>query len=231
MITASHNPAEYNGFKVQYDGRTLYGEELQELRTIIRSEDYEIGQGVLTALCPVDDYISMIKEKIKLAGRRLKVVADCGNGTAGFFAPRLLNELGCEVIPLYCDSDPDFPNHFPDPVKVENLRDLIAAVKENGADLGVAFDGDGDRLGVVDHKGNIIWGDQLMILFWREILPKYPGTNAIVEVKCSDTLVDEIRKLGGNPIFYKTGHSLIKAKMRETQCSFHGRDVRAHVFC
>lgn len=229
MITASHNPAEYNGFKVQYDGRTLYGEELQELRTIIRNGDYETGQGELTSQCPVDDYINMIKEKIKLAGRRLKVVADCGNGTASFFVPRLLSELGCEVIPLYCDSDPDFPNHFPDPVKTENLRDLIAAVKENGADLGVAFDGDGDRLGVVDQKGNIIWGDQLMILFWREILPKYPGTSAIVEVKCSDTLVDEIRKLGGNPIFYKTGHSLIKAKMRELNAVFTG-EMSGHMF-
>jgi len=229
MITASHNPAEYNGFKVQYDGRTLYGEELQELRDIIRNDDYECGRGELTEQSPVDDYISMIKEKIQLPGRRLKVVADCGNGTASFFAPRLLNELGCEVIPLYCDSDPEFPNHFPDPVKAENLRDLIAAVKENGADLGVAFDGDGDRLGVVDHKGNIIWGDQLMILFWREILPKYPGTNAIVEVKCSDTLADEIRKLGGNPIFYKTGHSLIKAKMRELNAVFTG-EMSGHMF-
>jgi len=229
MITASHNPAEYNGFKVQYDGRTLYGEELQELRTIIENEDYEAGQGELTEQSPVDDYINMIKEKIQLSGRRLKVVVDCGNGTAGFFAPRLLMELGCEVIPLYCDSDPDFPNHFPDPVKAENLRDLIAAVKENGADLGVAFDGDGDRLGVVDHQGNIIWGDQLMILFWREILPKYPGTDAIVEVKCSDTLVDEIKKLGGNPVFYKTGHSLIKAKMRELNAVFTG-EMSGHMF-
>jgi phosphomannomutase/phosphoglucomutase len=229
MITASHNPAEYNGFKVQYDGRTLYGEELQELRTIIKNEDYEIGQGELTVQCPVDDYVNMIKGKIKLTGRRIKVVTDCGNGTAGFLAPKLLDELGCEVIPLYCDSNPDFPNHFPDPVKTENLRDLIAAVQENGADLGVAFDGDGDRLGVVDHKGNIIWGDHLMILFWREILPKYPGTTAIVEVKCSDTLVDEIRKLGGNPIFYKTGHSLIKAKMRELNAVFTG-EMSGHMF-
>ncbi len=229
MITASHNPAEYNGFKVQYDGRTLYGEELQELRTIIKNEDYEIGQGELTVQCPVDDYVNMIKGKIKLTGRRIKVVTDCGNGTAGFLAPKLLDELGCEVIPLYCDSNPDFPNHFPDPVKTENLHDLIAAVQENGADLGVAFDGDGDRLGVVDHKGNIIWGDHLMILFWREILPKYPGTTAIVEVKCSDTLVDEIRKLGGNPIFYKTGHSLIKAKMRELNAVFTG-EMSGHMF-
>ncbi|NLY42537.1 MAG: phosphomannomutase/phosphoglucomutase [Clostridiaceae bacterium] len=229
MITASHNPAKYNGFKVQYDGRTLYGEELQEIKEMILRDDFESGQGKLTAQSPVQDYINMIKEKIKLEGRKLKVVVDCGNGTAGFFAPSLLRELGCEVIPLYCDSNPDFPNHFPDPVKPENLQDLIKAVKLNKADLGVGFDGDGDRLGVVDEQGNIIWGDMLMILFWREILPKYPGTTAIVEVKCSEVLVDEIRKLGGKPIIYKTGHSLIKAKMKELNAVFTG-EMSGHMF-
>lgn len=229
MITASHNPAKYNGFKVQYDGRTLYGEELQEIKGLILKEDFESGQGKLTAQAPVQDYISMVKDKIKLSGRRLKVVADCGNGTAGLFVPQLLKELGCEVIPLYCDSDPDFPNHFPDPVKPENLKELIKAVRDSRADLGVGFDGDGDRLGVVDDQGNIIWGDMLMILFWREILPKYPGAPAIVEVKCSETLVEEIRRLGGNPIFYKTGHSLIKAKMKELNAVFTG-EMSGHMF-
>lgn len=229
MITASHNPAEYNGFKVQYDGRTLYGDELQDMKRMIQEDDFESGQGKLTAHSPEKDYISMVKEKIKLPGRRLKVVADCGNGTAGLFAPNLLRELGCEVIPLYCDSNPDFPNHFPDPVKPENLKDLIKAVKLNDADLGVGFDGDGDRLGVVDDQGNIIWGDMLMILFWREILPKHPGTPAIVEVKCSETLVDEIKRLGGEPIFYKTGHSLIKAKMKELNAVFTG-EMSGHMF-
>jgi phosphomannomutase/phosphoglucomutase len=229
MITASHNPAEYNGFKVQYDGRTLYGDELQEIKRIIQKDEFERGQGRLTVQSPVKNYISMIKEKIKLPGRRLKVVVDCGNGTAGLFAPNLLKELGCEVIPLYCDSDPDFPNHFPDPVKPENLEDLIKTVKSNKADLGVGFDGDGDRLGVVDNQGNIIWGDMLMILFWREILPKYPGTPAIVEVKCSEILVDEIKRLGGKPMFYKTGHSLIKAKMKELNAVFTG-EMSGHMF-
>lgn len=229
MITASHNPAKYNGFKVQYDGGTLYGDELQEIKRIIQKDEFEKGQGGLTAQSPANDYIGMIKEKIKLSGRRLKVIADCGNGTAGLFVPNLLEELGCEVIPLYCDQDPDFPNHFPDPVKPENLQDLIKAVLSRGADLGVGFDGDGDRLGVVDSRGNIIWGDMLMILFWREILPKYPGAAAIVEVKCSETLVDEIKRLGGKPMFYKTGHSLIKAKMKELNAVFTG-EMSGHMF-
>lgn len=229
MITASHNPASYNGFKVQFGGRTLYGEELQELKGMIQRDDFESGQGKLAVQSPVADYIGMIKEKIKLKGRPLKVVVDCGNGTASLFAPDLLRELGCEVIPLYCDSDPDFPNHFPDPVKPENLKELIAEVKVHGADLGVGFDGDGDRLGVVDDQGKIIWGDMLMILFWREILPKYPGTPAIVEVKCSETLVEEIKALGGEPIFYKTGHSLIKAKMKELNAVFTG-EMSGHMF-
>ncbi|HEY8464398.1 MAG TPA: phosphomannomutase/phosphoglucomutase [Bacillota bacterium] len=229
MITASHNPANYNGFKVQYDGRTLYGEELQQLLKLIQSNDFEKGEGKLTPLSPVNDYIRMITEKIKLSGRCLKVVVDCGNGTAGLFAPRLLKELNCEVIPIYCDSNPDFPNHFPDPTKPENLTDLIKTVKANRADLGVSFDGDGDRIGVVDNHTNIIWGDLLMILFWREILPKYPGTPAIVEVKCSETLVDEIKRLGGKPFFYKTGHSLIKAKMKELNAVFTG-EMSGHMF-
>ncbi len=229
MITASHNPAEYNGFKIQHGDGTLYGDELQEIKRLILTDDYDKGHGKLTTRSPVNDYINMINEKIKLTGRRLKVVVDCGNGTAGMFAPRLLESLGCEVIPLYCDSNPDFPNHFPDPVNPENLKDLIKAVKHHNADLGVGFDGDGDRIGVVDEKGNIIWGDMLMILFWREILPKHPGAVAIVEVKCSETLVDEIKRLGGKPVFYKTGHSLIKAKMKELNAVFTG-EMSGHMF-
>lgn len=229
MITASHNPAQYNGFKIQYDGRTLYGEELQQLKKKAITGHFEEGSGRLECISPVDDYIKMIKDKIKLGRKQLKVVVDCGNGTASFFAPRLFKELGCEVVPLYCDSNPEFPNHFPDPVRPENLKDLIAAVKENKADLGVGFDGDGDRLGVVDDKGNIIWGDMLMILFWREILPKYPGADAIVEVKCSEVLVKEIERLGGKPFFYKTGHSLIKAKMKELNAVFTG-EMSGHMF-
>ncbi|MCR4436319.1 MAG: phosphomannomutase/phosphoglucomutase [Clostridiales bacterium] len=229
MITASHNPAEYNGFKIQHSGRTLYGAELQEIKGMAEAGSFDAGSGKLICKSPVDDYIHTISDKIKPGGRKLKVVVDCGNGTAGLFAPKVFEKLGCAVEPLYCESDPDFPNHFPDPSRPENLKDMIKAVQENKADLGLGFDGDGDRIGVVDDKGKIIWGDMLMILFWREILPKYPGTSAIVEVKCSDLLVKEIEKLGGKPLFYKTGHSLIKAKMKELNAVFTG-EMSGHMF-
>jgi len=229
MITASHNPAEYNGFKVQFGGRTIYGEDLKFLRQKANEGIFVQGAGILEYSSPVCDYTEMIKSKVKLGKKKLKVVVDCGNGTAGIFTPKVLEELGCEVIPLYCESNPEFPNHFPDPVRPENLKDLIKTVKRYGADVGLGFDGDGDRLGVVDDLGNIIWGDMLMILFWREILPKYPGTPGIVEVKCSDLLVEEIVRLGGKPIYYKTGHSLIKAKMREIKAVFTG-EMSGHMF-
>lgn len=228
MITASHNPAQYNGCKVQLGGHTIYSEALQGLRLKANEKKFNLGAGVLEYRSPVPAYTEMMKEKIKL-NQRLKVVVDCGNGTAGNFAPVILEKLGCDVIPLYCESNPEFPHHFPDPVRPENLKDLVQAVQSHGADLGVGFDGDGDRLGVVDDQGNIIWGDMLMILFWREILPKYPGTTGIVEVKCSDLLVEEIVRLGGKPIFYKTGHSLIKAKMRELKAVFTG-EMSGHMF-
>lgn len=229
MVTASHNPAQYNGFKVQYGGRTLYGPELQELKELMKKGNFEHGAGEYRFCSPVADYSKMIAEKIKLGNRRMKVAVDAGNGTAGLFVPTILKGLGCEVVPIYCDSNPLFPHHFPDPTKVENMRDLVKAVRENNADLGLGFDGDGDRLGVVDETGEIIWGDRLMVLFWREILPKHPGADAIVEVKCSDTLVDEIKKLGGKPMFYKTGHSLIKAKMKELGTVFTG-EMSGHMF-
>lgn len=229
MITASHNPAAYNGCKVQFGGHTIYGEALQLLRQKANSGSFAQGCGELEQCSPVCAYMEMITRKIKLKKKKLKVVVDCGNGTAGLFAPEILEKLGCEVIPLYCESNPEFPNHFPDPVRPDNLIDLIKKVRACQADLGLGFDGDGDRLGVVDDQGNIIWGDMLMILFWREILPKYPGTPGIVEVKCSDLLVDEISRLGGKPIFYKTGHSLIKAKMRELKAVFTG-EMSGHMF-
>lgn len=229
MVTASHNPAEYNGFKVQFGERTLYGPELQEIRKLALKGSPRHGTGRCEQRPVADAYIGMIADKVRLGQRKLKVVVDAGNGTAGLFAPAVFERLGCEVIPLYCDSDPAFPHHFPDPTRVDNMQDLIRSVKEHNADLGLGFDGDGDRLGVVDETGEIIWGDKLMVLFWREILPRYPGTDAIVEVKCSDLLVDEIRKLGGKPVFYKTGHSLIKAKMKEMNAVFTG-EMSGHMF-
>lgn len=228
MVTASHNPPQFNGFKIGFGPGTIYGEEIQNLRKLMEDGSFVSGKGKLTYQDPTDDYISMICEKIKLK-RKLRVGVDCGNGTASLFAEDLFRRMGVEVYPVYCNSDPNFPNHFPDPVKPENLQDLRELVLKEKLDLGVGFDGDGDRIGVVDDVGNIIFGDMLMILFWREILPKHPGTNAIVEVKCSQALVEEIEKLGGKPLFYKTGHSLIKAKMREIDAVFTG-EMSGHMF-
>ncbi len=230
MITASHNPAEYNGFKILLGETTIYGEEIQELRFLAENRDFVSGnQGKLTEVNVIDEYVKMIKEKIKLGPKKLKIVVDCGNGTASIFAPRVFRELGCEVVELYCDSDPTFPHHHPDPVAVENCQDLIRLVKQEQADVGIGLDGDGDRVGVVDSLGNIIWGDLLMVLFWREILPKYPGTECIVEVKCSQSLIDEIYQLGGRPLISPTGHSLIKAKMKELGAVFTG-EMSGHIF-
>ncbi|HHV56490.1 MAG TPA: phosphomannomutase/phosphoglucomutase [Firmicutes bacterium] len=260
MITASHNPPEYNGFKIARGPATIYGEEIQELRRLFAAYIDQLqpaaaraGQpapGAAPATAPgaaahptapaprpgtvrsVDvapAYLAMLAGKIKLGPRRLKVAVDCGNGTTSFFAAEFLARLGCEVLPLYCESDPTFPHHAPDPVKSANLTDLRALVARSGADLGLGFDGDGDRLGVVDEQGNILWGDQLMILFWREILPRHPGATALVEVKCSQALVDEIRRLGGRPEFSRTGHSLIKARMREIGAVFTG-EMSGHLF-
>lgn len=228
MVTASHNPAQFNGFKVAFGPGTIYGDEIQSLRSMMEKGDFSSGNGTLSFKDPVENYMNMICEKIRLS-KRLRVGIDCGNGTASFFAQKLFSRLGVDVFPIYCTSDPAFPNHFPDPVKPENLMDLRELVLNENLDLGIGFDGDGDRIGAVDDKGNVIYGDMLMILYWREIMPKFPGTTAIVEVKCSQALVDEIKKLGGKPMFYKTGHSLIKAKMREIGAVFTG-EMSGHMF-
>ncbi|MGR6835473.1 phosphomannomutase/phosphoglucomutase [Syntrophomonas erecta] len=231
MITASHNPPNYNGCKLLLGDSTIYGEQIQEIGKIIESGRYstKTNQGQYQKYDISPDYAAMIKNKIKLGPHPLKIVVDCANGTASLFAPSILRSLGCEVIELYCESDPNYPHHHPDPVNPDNMVDLITRVKETGADIGIGFDGDGDRLGVVDVHGNMIWGDLLMILFWREILPHYPGAKAIVEVKCSQSLIDEIKRLGGKPIIYKTGHSLIKAKMKEINAVFTG-EMSGHMF-
>ncbi len=249
MITASHNPPEYNGFKVARGPATIYGEGIQLLRRWCDGERvpgwWEAWSEAAVTMdrvaklgCqiagqeqrdPLGEYLRMLGEKICLGPRRLKVVVDCGNGAASLVAPKFLHSLGCEVIPLYCEPDGHFPNHQPDPAKTANLRDLRALVLAEKADLGLSYDGDGDRLGVIDDQGNILWGDQLMVLFWREILQKHPGALAIIEVKCSQALVDEVKRLGGRPMFYRTGHSLIKAKMRETGAIFTG-EMSGHMF-
>lgn len=228
IVTASHNPAQYNGFKVAFGPGTIYGDDIIILKTMMEKGEFFSGNGTLSTKDPVEDYMKMICNKILLA-KKLRVGIDCGNGTASFFAEKLFQKLGAEVYPIYCSSDPNFPNHFPDPVKPENLTDLRELVLKEGLDVGIGFDGDGDRIGVVDDKGNIIFGDMLMILYWREIMPKFPGSTAIVEVKCSKALVDEIKRLGGKPTFYKTGHSLIKAKMREIGAIFTG-EMSGHMF-
>lgn len=230
MITASHNGSEYNGCKLLVGDSTIYGDQIQDIRRLVEEKAFVTGiPGSLEEYDITDDYINMIDSKIKLGPKLPKIVVDCGNGTASLFAGRLYRQLGCEVVELYCDSDPTFPNHHPDPVKAENMEDLIKEVQKQDADIGIGIDGDGDRIGVVDKEGNLIWGDMLMILFWRDILPRYPGTQCLVEVKCSQSLVDEIERLGGLPIIYKTGHSLIKAKMKEINAVFTG-EMSGHIF-
>jgi phosphomannomutase/phosphomannomutase/phosphoglucomutase len=230
MITASHNPGEYNGCKLLLGESTIYGDQIIAIQQLAEKGDFaSLPSGKLTSYDIREAYMQMITEKIKLGSNKPKVVVDCGNGTASPFAPELFERLGCKTIPLFCESDPTFPNHHPDPVKPENLQDLIKLVKQSQADIGIGIDGDGDRLGVVDKDGNMIWGDQLMILFWRDILPRYPDLPCIVEVKCSQSLIDEINHLGGTPLIFKTGHSLIKAKMKETGAIFTG-EMSGHMF-
>jgi len=234
MITASHNPGNDNGFKLLLGTSTIYGKEIQKIARmaqIAQMQERVVSETttILTYIDVTQDYIQTIISRIELGPKKLKIVVDCGNGTAGYIAPSVLKALGCEVVELYCESDPAFPNHHPDPVKVENCQDLIKVVQAEKADLGIGFDGDGDRLGVVAPNGGIIWGDTLMILYWREILAKHPGLDCIVEVKCSQALVDEIERMGGKHMIYKTGHSLIKAKMKEIGAIFTG-EMSGHMF-
>ncbi len=229
MITASHNPAEYNGFKLALGPSTLYGEDIQRVRRVMDQGQFQSGAGRLVKQDPVPAYLAMLREKIKLGSRPLKVVVDAGNGTAALFAEDVMRGFGVETVPLFCTPDPTFPHHHPDPVVAKNLQDLIRTVKAEQADIGIAFDGDGDRIGVVDEAGRIVWGDRLMILYWREIMQRHPGARAIVEVKCSESLVDELKRLGARPEFYKTGHSLIKARMRELGAVFTG-EMSGHMF-
>jgi phosphomannomutase/phosphoglucomutase len=230
MITASHNPAEFNGFKLALGPATIYGEEIQDVRRLMESGPFVEGAGRVERKDPVPAYIAMLADKVKLGPKPLSVVVDAGNGTAALFAEEVMKAYGVGTItPLFCTPDPTFPNHHPDPVVAKNLADLIREVKRQGADVGIAFDGDGDRIGVVDDQGQILWGDQLMILYWREILARHPGAHAIIEVKCSKTLVDEVIRLGGKPEFFKTGHSLIKARMREVGSVFTG-EMSGHMF-
>lgn len=228
MITASHNPPEYNGFKVNLGTDSLHGKDLLTIKDLIESNDYESGEGSTKSYDIVPDYYDFILNDIKLKSK-IKVGVDAGNGTAGPFIVDILNKLGCEIHPLYCEMDGTFPNHEADPTVKKNLTDLIDIVKNQDLDLGIGFDGDGDRLGVIDKNGNIIYGDQMMIIFSRQILKNNPGATFISEVKCSSTMYDDISKNGGNPIMWMTGHSKIKKKMKETGAVLAG-EMSGHIF-
>ena len=228
MITASHNPPEYNGFKICNGFDTISGAEIQKFRTLMELGSFEADTGQITAYDTVTPYTDFVVGNINLS-RRLRVGVDAGNATAGPVILPILQKLGCETFPLYCEMDGTFPNHEPDPTVLENLQDLSALVKKEHLDVGVAYDGDSDRLGVVDHRGEPVFGDKLMIVFSREILSRRPGVTIISEVKCSQTLYDDIRKHGGNAIMWRTGHSLMKAKMKEVDAALAG-EMSGHMF-
>ena len=221
MITGSHNPPEYNGLKMMIGGTTLAEDLIQVLYRRLQDNTLSTGKGALGYADLGTDYVEAALNTTKL-DRPLKVAVDCGNGVAGELGPKLISALGCEVIPLFCEIDGNFPNHHPDPAEPENLQDLITAVQQQSADVGLAFDGDGDRLGVVTPKGEIIWPDKMMMLFAQDIIARNPQTPVIFDVKCSTHLERVITEAGGNPIMWKTGHSHIKAKIKQTQAALAG---------
>ena len=243
MITGSHNPAEFNGFKLCVGKDTIFGEEIQKIRQIMEKEGstwqsaegkdskdigYDLERVSRYPILPA--YSDFLKKQFThYRDVPLKVVLDAGNGTAGLAAPEIIRMMGCSVIELFSEPDGTFPNHHPDPTIPKNLSVLIETVREQKADIGIAFDGDSDRIGAVDEKGNILWGDQLMVIFSRDILGERPGATIVSEVKCSQTMYNDIRTRGGNAIMWKTGHSLIKAKMKEVHASLAG-EMSGHLF-
>ena len=230
QITGSHNPPEYNGFKLSVGKGSLHGEEIQALYAIIGGRKFPTGRGKVRDEAIIDRYIADVVERIGKLSRPLKVVADCGNGAGALVAPQLLRAIGARLVTLFCESDGTFPNHHPDPTVVENLHDLITAVQRDHADIGIAFDGDADRIGVVDEKGGIVWGDHVLILYARDVLQRTGrGQSIIFDVKCSQALPDAIKKAGGIPVMWKTGHSLIKDKMKELGAPIAG-EMSGHMF-
>ncbi|HEY6419700.1 MAG TPA: phosphomannomutase/phosphoglucomutase [Candidatus Binataceae bacterium] len=230
MITGSHNAAEYNGFKLGVGPATIFGAEIQRVREIIERRDFVTGAGIgkLTARAVIPDYNEFIVSRFKLK-QGLKVAVDGGNGCGGVVAAPLMKKLGVETFELYIDMDGRFPNHHPDPTVEENMRDLIAAVKHNHADVGIAYDGDADRIGTIDENGRIVWGDELMVAFSRAILKERPGAAIIGDVKCSQRMYDDIARHGGRPIMWKTGHSLVKSKLKEEHAALAG-EMSGHMF-
>ncbi|MGO9013494.1 MAG: phosphomannomutase/phosphoglucomutase [Dissulfurispiraceae bacterium] len=235
MVTGSHNPPEYNGFKISIGKDAIYGGNIQKLEEIIKRQDWTISEedGRVKHCNIIDPYKEyMLKQFSYLNNarfRRVRVVIDAGNGTAGAIVPEILAGMGCEVVPLYCEPDGRFPNHHPDPTVVEYMQDLIMETRRSGADIGVGYDGDADRIGVVDREGTIIWGDQILIILSKEVLKENPGAKVIGDVKCSQAMFDEVKKHGGIPIMWKTGHSLIKQKMKEEGALIAG-EFSGHIF-
>jgi phosphomannomutase/phosphoglucomutase len=230
QITGSHNPPEYNGFKLSAGTASLHGEEIQELFQIIQSGEFAEGQGRVRQEAVLDSYLDDMVARVGPLSRPLRVVLDCGNGAGALVAPQLLERLGANVTPLFCESDGTFPNHHPDPTVVENLQDIIRAVRDEGADVGIALDGDADRIGVIDEQGEIVWGDHVLILYARDVLQRTgKGQAVIFDVKCSQALPDAIAAAGGKPIMWKTGHSLIKDKMKAEHAPVAG-EMSGHMF-
>jgi phosphomannomutase/phosphoglucomutase len=228
MVTGSHNPPEHNGFKMMSGRDTLYGKTIQALYEIVRKGVFPRGDGRVTPLDVIPEYQDYVAGNVRFA-RPVKVVIDSGNGTGGIVAVPLLRRMGAEVIDIFSEPDGRFPNHHPDPTLPEAMEKLVAKVRESGAELGIAYDGDADRIGVVDDEGRIIWGDQLLIVFARDILPSRPGAAVISEVKASKVLYDEVQRLGGRPIMWRTGHSLIKKKIKEENAPLAG-EMSGHIF-
>ena len=230
MITGSHNAAEYNGFKICIGNTAIHGEDIQQLRRVMEARTFVSGAGRVTEHSIIPDYLAYLKNSFAhVNAQRLHVVIDCGNGAASLVAKQALELLGCKVIGLYCDLDGRFPNHHPDPTVLDNLADLVQAVREHKADVGIGYDGDADRIGVVNEQGEVLWGDRLLVLYARDLLVQHPGSTIISEVKASQGLYDDIAARGGRPIMWKTGHSLIKAKMKEESALLAG-EMSGHMF-
>ncbi len=229
QITGSHNPPDFNGFKICLGTASVHGDEIQDIRKIIESGSFTNGEGQLARVDVVKPYIDFVTNNIKTGENRPRVVLDAGNGVGGPVGLEVYEKLGFDVIPMYCEPDGWFPNHHPDPTIPENLAPMTAEIKASSADFGIAFDGDADRIGVVDREGTIIWGDQLMIIFARDLLSRYPGAAIIGEVKCSQVLYDDIEARGGRAIMWKAGHSLIKSKMKEEGALLAG-EMSGHLF-
>ena len=230
MITGSHNASEFNGFKVCIGKTAIHGEDIQELRRVMERGEFVSGKGRLSEHPIIPDYLDYIRKSFSaVKADRLHVIIDCGNGAASLMAKQALELLGCKVTGLYCELDGRFPNHHPDPTILDNLSDLMQAVKDCKADVGIGYDGDADRIGAVDEQGNVLWGDRLMVLYARDLLAERPGSTIISEVKASQSLYDDIARRGGRPIMWKTGHSLIKAKMKEESALLAG-EMSGHMF-